>query len=263
MINVDLSRQKYYPLLKDLKTQAVGAYPLPQEKGNTIEELCAAGRLAGRVGPAHCGEKEGKRKMKFTIKQITFLLTALFTAVLLSGCGGQKKGEVSEDKDREVRQESENPMGSLASFEAGTLEGELFTQEDLGEKDVTVINFWSLTCGPCLAEMPDIAEFAQNLPDNVQMITVCLDGSLDPEETKRVLEEAGFGGVTLISGNGDLAKVCAAVQFTPTTILADAEGNILGEAIIGMQKSLEEVYTEAVNAALEDMGKEKIGSDER
>ena len=36
-------------------------------------------------------------------------------------------------------------------------------------KDVTVINFWALSCGPCIVEMPDLAEFAGALPDNVQL----------------------------------------------------------------------------------------------
>ena len=43
-------------------------------------------------------------------------------------------------------------------------------------------SFWSLRCGPCIREMPDIAAYAGELPDNVRIITVCLDGEGKEEQ---------------------------------------------------------------------------------
>ena len=37
---------------------------------------------------------------------------------------------------------------SLKDFSAVTLEGEAFTVDDIAAKDVTVINFWALSCPP-------------------------------------------------------------------------------------------------------------------
>ena len=149
-------------------------------------------------------------------------------------------------------------LGSLASFSAGTLDGGTFTQEDIAAKDVTVLNFWALTCPPCIAEMPEIADFEKALPDNVAMLTVCLDGYGNEDSVKEVLENAGFEGVTLITGDGDLLDLANNLMYTPTTVLADSQGALVGEAIIGGQADLSAAYLEAVNQALEAGGKDAI-----
>ena len=74
-------------------------------------------------------------------------------------------------------QEPENTYTNLNEFQATALDGSTFTQEDFADKDLTLINFWALSCRPCIAEMPDLAELEKALPDNVQLITVCLEAA--------------------------------------------------------------------------------------
>ena len=149
-------------------------------------------------------------------------------------------------------------LGSLQSFTALTLDGESFTQDDLAAKDITVLNFWALTCRPCIAEMPDLAAFAGALPDNVQVITVCLDGAGNEETVQSVLDGAGFTGVTLVAGDGDLVDLAWNVIYTPTTVCADSEGKLIGKTIIGGQRDLEGTLLTAVNEVLKDGGKAEI-----
>ena len=47
-------------------------------------------------------------------------------------------------------------------------------------------------------------------------------------------------------------------MYTPTTVLADSQGALVGEAIIGGQADLSAAYLEAVNQALEAGGKDAI-----
>ena len=192
------------------------------------------------------------------------LCAALTVSMLAAGCSGGKTPPASSDKPAQ----SENggnaftgtaaELGNMKSFTAVTLDGGSFTQEDIAAKDVTVINFWSLMCGPCVAEMPDIAAFSKALPDNVRMVTVCLDGTGDEESAKSILSEAGYEGVTLLSGDGDFKDICDNIQYTPTTVLVDAEGNLVGDAIIGGQEDLSGTFLTAVNAALKANGKAEI-----
>ena len=195
-------------------------------------------------------------------KTISLALSAALTLSLLAGCGGKQDGPSpdgsppadsapSSSAGSQPEQGGAAQLGSLASFTAGTL-------DDIQAKDVTVINFWALTCPPCIMELPDLAEFSKALPDHVQVITVCLDGSGNEETTAAILEEAGFDGVTLISGSGDLAALCGNLMYTPTTVLADSEGNLVGEAIIGSPRDLAGTYLAAVNAALTTGGKAEI-----
>lgn len=195
-------------------------------------------------------------------RTLSLLLAAVLALALLTGCGG-KQASVSSPEDQTVPNEPAGKegaaaLGSLASFSAGTLDGGTFTQEDIAAKDVTVLNFWALTCPPCIAEMPDIADFEKALPDNVAMLTVCLDGYGNEDSVKEVLENAGFEGVTLITGDGDLLDLANNLMYTPTTVLADSQGALVGEAIIGGQADLSAAYLEAVNQALEAGGKDAI-----
>lgn len=184
----------------------------------------------------------------YAIKWGALLLAIGLVFCALSGC---------EDKGGPV----ENITGSLASFTAQTLDGDTFTQEDILSKDVTVINFWGTFCSPCIAEMPALAAYAKALPENVQLITVCTDGAGDPAGAKEILDKAGFAGVTLISGDGDIASLVGAVEFLPTTVLVDSQGQVTGPLAHVDPASLAEGYTKAVNEVLRAGGKDEIAVD--
>ena len=195
-------------------------------------------------------------------KTISLLLGALLL-LALAGCGGKGDAQSpAEDPpaapDSREEESGAAALGSLASFSAGTLDGGTFTQDDIAAKDVTVLNFWALTCPPCISEMPEIAAFAKALPDNVQVVTVCLDGYGSEDSARAVLEEAGFEGVTLTSGDGDLLDLSANLMYTPTTVFADSRGALVGEALIGSPADLSAAYLEAVNQVLEAGGKDEI-----
>lgn len=193
-------------------------------------------------------------------KRVLLIVMVLAIAVFASGCSTESgasapAGNMQEGSGGDSMTEQ---MEILKDFEAETLEGGVFTQTDLAAKDVTLFNFWSLMCSPCIEEMPDIAAFEKSLPDNIGLVTVCLDGSTDVETVKQILSEAGYEGVTLLSGSGDFERCSDAIQYTPTTIVVDKEGNMIGKAIIGGQEDLDKTFTEAVNAALKSMGKAEM-----
>ena len=201
-----------------------------------------------------------KNKKFFTL-QLCGILTI---SMLATGCSGGKNPLTPSNSPTQTENGGNTSagtaaeLGSMKSFTAAKLDGSNFTQADIAAKDVTVINFWSLMCGPCVEEMPDLAAFAKALPDNVQVVTVCLDGTSDEESAKGILSKAGYEGVTLLSGDGDFKGVCDNIQYTPTTVLADAEGNLVGDAIIGGQEDLSGTFLTAVNAALKSSGKAEI-----
>lgn len=149
-------------------------------------------------------------------------------------------------------------LGSLCSFTAGTLDGGSFGPEDLAEKDITIVNFWATFCGPCIAEMPDLAALAGALPDNVGLVTVCLDGGGDPEAVRKLVDDAGYTGATILTGDGDLGALAGMILYIPTTVLADSQGNLVGDPIIGGQQDLAATYLAAVNSALAAAGKAEI-----
>lgn len=150
-------------------------------------------------------------------------------------------------------------VGNLGNFTADTIDGGTFSAADLRDKDVTVVNFWSITCPPCVAEMPDLAKIQAALPENVQLITVLLDGQSGVTEAQSILADAGYKGVTLVpsSSAGDLAAACGDIMYMPTTVLYDANGQALSE-FIGGQQNLERTIQNAVNHQLSIMDKPEI-----
>ena len=176
-------------------------------------------------------------------KAPVLLLAALLTlGLLLAGCSS----------------ETEEAKPLLQSFTATTLEGDSFTPEDLAGKDLTIFNFWGTFCTPCIEEMPDLAAFAKALPENVQLLTVCVDVAGDPTNAKLILEQSGYEGLTLVSGQEDFAALIQAVQALPTTIFVDSDGNLVGDVIVGGRGNLAKDFLAAANKALKASGKAEI-----
>lgn len=190
------------------------------------------------------------------------LLGAALCLSVLAGCSGEGPSpgaSQSPPAESSPAQGNAAALGTMAAFTAGTLSGGTFTQADIAAKDMTVVNLWSTMCGPCVAEMPDLARFEKALPDNVQLITVCLDGAEGAQYAQRLLEESGFEGTTLVSADGDLAALCRNVVYVPTTVFVDSRGSLIGDAMVGGgHKDLSAVYLEALNQALAAVGKDAV-----
>ena len=150
-------------------------------------------------------------------------------------------------------------LPNLNSFTAKTLDGGSFTAADFADADVTAINIWSTTCGPCIREMPELAEFAGSLPENLRIMTWCIDAEYSPDagQISDFLSECGFTGVTLTSGDGDLSGLLNELMYTPTTVFVDSAGNLLCEPVIGAG-DIETNYTAAFNEGLQKLGKDPI-----
>ncbi|MBQ8921956.1 MAG: TlpA family protein disulfide reductase [Oscillospiraceae bacterium] len=145
-------------------------------------------------------------------------------------------------------------LPDVHTFTAKGMNGEQLSQANFARADVTVINFWSTTCPPCIREMPELAEFEKSLPDNVQLLTWCYDGSYYPDDAREILDDAGFTGTTIVSWDGDLQTLLSNLMYTPTTMFFDSQGNMIAEEIIGAT-GVKGPYTEKINAALTAMGK--------
>lgn len=195
------------------------------------------------------------------------LLSALLCAAVLCGCSNAAESMTDEEMKAELglsdskapSTQLQNTSGfpDLHSFSATTLEGATITEKEFARADVTVINIWATTCPPCIQEMPELEEFRASLPDNVALMTWCLDGAFYEDTVRAILNDADFSGITIIAGDGDLNSFASSLMYTPTTVFVDSEGNLLGDAIIGAG-NIKRGYTARINEALRSMGKEEI-----
>ena len=197
-------------------------------------------------------------------------LLALLIGTSLVGCSDQETAGVGDvaaeaqtSQTTQATQATQPPAdiatyGSLGTFSAMTIDGSTFTDADVAAKDVTVINFWQTTCPPCIEELPTIQALAQRLPGNVQILTMCFDGSGKREAAQKVLDKAGWTGTTLVSASDGLLGLARTVEYTPTTVFLAADGTLVWGSIVGSPSDLEKAYLEGINATLAWQGKDAV-----
>jgi len=205
-----------------------------------------------------------KKRIVLTLMLILALslLTACEEGDPLKQCVVSRRAEKSTERHKKKKEEkekkAENALPDLNAFTAQTLDGGTFSEKDLAGKDLTVINIWQTTCAPCIEEMPELASLAASLPDNVSLITWCLDGMDAKATLEEIMKESGFANPTIISGDGDLTQLYRALMYTPTTVALDAGGNMVGEPLIGSPEDAEKAYKDYINQALKAIGKEPV-----
>jgi thiol-disulfide isomerase/thioredoxin len=192
-------------------------------------------------------------------RRIIVLLLALCLVFALAGCkkeSGQTTVPAADTGSQTVTSDGKYDFPDVRFFDATMLDGSAVTADELFDgKDVTVINCWATWCPPCLDEMDELAAFEKTLPDNVQLITYCVDGTNHADECAAILEEAGFEGKTIVSANGHFTTFIEQMQYVPTTVFVDNAGGQTCDSLIGSQEDLEAAYKERINAALKAAGK--------
>ncbi len=138
------------------------------------------------------------------------------------------------------------PLGEAKAFKTlnlETLDGGVFTAEDLKEYEVIVVDVWATWCFHCVEEMPTVAKFSDSLgkifPDNkVLYIGLCTDlvdaeGNLNEEllgVARDISDKAGVHYPQLIADrdfNNDFTA--AYVVGLPTVFYLDGDGNVIAQ----------------------------------
>ncbi len=175
------------------------------------------------------------------------ILAALLTTGL-TACGGESS------------QETGSGTGVLAGFTAQDLEGNDVDDSIFDDYDVTMINVWGTFCGPCIQEMPDLGQLAEDYADKGLQIVGIVSDATDyeggyPEETvelaKEIVEETGAGYLHLLPSQDLLNRVLSSIQVVPTTFFVDSEGNQLGGIVTG-SKSYDD-WTAILDQKLEEV----------
>ncbi len=183
------------------------------------------------------------KKWMQSIRKGAVLCTIL---ILLTGCGNTADSQDNGSEDTVVQTaESESPKEDTVqedskkfpAFTATDLEGNTVTESIFADKDLTVLNIWGTFCNPCVGEMPELGEWAKEMPDNVQMVGLIIDinGEEDTKQRDVAVDITLNAGAefTQIIVNQDFAPVLREVLGVPTTMFIDKEGNIVGDSILG------------------------------
>lgn len=155
-------------------------------------------------------------------KRLVIWLTILsLLVVFISGCNSSKKS---------------NPV-SIGDFSADTLSGGTFNQEDLAKYNLTMVNIWTTWCPYCIEEMPDLEKLYNNLPANVNMVSLCVDGKEELELAKNIIKQQSCSFTTLIPDEKLKESLLGDISGYPTTVFIDSQGNLVGKPQVGAPTS--------------------------
>ena len=125
--------------------------------------------------------------------------------------------------------------GTVIDFETTDLDGNPVKMKDIfAQHDVTMINIWATWCGPCVNEMPELADLNGELADkNCAVVGILLDDTDEATlaDAKDILENAGADFTVVIAPEN--FNDIISVQAFPTSYFIDSEGKIIGDPIIG------------------------------
>lgn len=178
-------------------------------------------------------------------KKIIISSLVLLLSVGAVGCSsntGSKddssKAKVEEKSDAAKSSEGESyePAPKFPDFVGKDSDGKEYTNSIFADKDVTVINFWSKDCPPCVDEMPELDRLNKEWSkENITLIgipTVVGEGSLK-DETDKFFKKMGVSYANIYLDDQSANEILTQLMYTPTTVVVNKKGEIVGDVIPG------------------------------
>lgn len=159
---------------------------------------------------------------------LTFMILAVL--LLFSACSGITTADTDNNGVNGA---------SLSEMTTTDIGGNVVDQTLFADHQLTMVNFWSTTCPPCIREMPDLAEL-HTVHEGFQVVGIALNISeSNMDELPTVLDVVAQTGADYphlaVSESLYEAKV-KDVHYVPETIFVDSEGNQVGEAYVGAKE---------------------------
>ncbi|MCY6354233.1 TlpA family protein disulfide reductase [Clostridium sp. ZS2-4] len=186
-------------------------------------------------------------KKKFSIKKILLAILAVVVSLfaLIIIIGPSEPGVITKEKLAEYNNKFSTI--NISGFEAKNLNGEKITSDILKNNKITMVNIFTTWCNPCIEEMPDIAKLHTNLPENSNIIGICVDAGDDDDTLKlaqKIMKKSNANFNVLIPDEVLKKRLLNLVNMYPTTIYIDSNGNIVGD--IHSSRHTEEDYRKGI-----------------
>jgi len=163
-----------------------------------------------------------------------------------------------EDKQKEPKPPDDQPIPAGRpfpfTFSTTDIYGNTVTDASLGEKELFFIHFWATWCPPCLAEMPDLAQLERDFADRVGFLVLL--GDFDNKNGAiEIYKEHDFPdipnsitvcGDTTFNAQHEIMKMLD-IMYIPTTVIIDADGNMLEHLIGAMFTDYAEILKTHLN----------------
>lgn len=183
------------------------------------------------------------------MKKILWSYCMFFSiSMLLMGCSVEEQDIVEDDitsevedtteDDNDVSEDTEDEnVVAFGTFATVTTAGDEVTESIFTDYDITMVNIWATWCSPCVNEMEELQELYAGLDDNVNVISICYDGATKTELANEIFSANGVEFMALVPDSQIEANIISTLQYFPTTIFVNSEGNIVGTRMEGAPSS--------------------------
>ncbi|WP_291115884.1 TlpA family protein disulfide reductase [Empedobacter sp. UBA7248] len=167
------------------------------------------------------------------MKTKLLILSAIFT--LFSCNKSEQKIEESAEIEKidsvakKESPESEIPKELIKApdFSLADINGKRFDLSDFKGKYV-YMDIWATWCGPCKVQIPFMKELEKQFHDApIHFVSVSLDKLEDKPIWEKMVRENQMAGVQLFAGREDNFGFDYKIEYIPTFIILDKEGNIM------------------------------------
>ena len=201
--------------------------------------------------------------MKKRMKKISIFCLTGMLALGLWACSSSKDGSADSSTSETAKIKDSSEEGSktekntgnsseeqeigengfpvnIPQFTTKDMDGNKVTNDIFAEYDLTVVNFWATYCNPCIDELPELAEWKKELPDNVSLIGLLVDvdekGSEQYKLAEKIISQTGADYQHLIATE-EFDDIISNLVGVPTTFFVDSTGKIIGEPFAGADVS--------------------------
>ena len=201
--------------------------------------------------------------MKKRMKKISIFCLTGMLALGLWACSSSKDGSADSSTSETAKIKDSSEEGSktekntgnsseeqkigengvtvnMPEFSTTDMDGNKVTNDIFADYDLTVVNFWATYCNPCIDELPELAEWKKELPDNVNLIGLLVDvdekGSEQYKLAEKIISQTGADYQHLIATE-EFDDIISNLVGVPTTFFVDSTGKIIGEPFAGADVS--------------------------
>ncbi|MDR2587478.1 MAG: TlpA family protein disulfide reductase [Coriobacteriales bacterium] len=190
-------------------------------------------------------------KIKKMLRMGAVLLAALLSVAVLTACEGGAASEGTPAPNATVENGTSAPASnavvkegaSAPDFSYVTTDEESGSLSELKGK-VVLLNLWASWCGPCVKEMPALAELKKDYPE-LEVLTVNV--SDDPASARAFISDAGYDFRWVIDEKGTISARYPA-DGIPYTIIIDRDG-VVSSLFLGSPPNTYAAYEKAIKKA--------------
>jgi peroxiredoxin len=174
----------------------------------------------------HIGSKSdmtmiGELDMRKSTKKELWVLFILLLLAIACGMVLRNYTEAKELKAGKQQQADKRNMMKDNDFRSKDLNGnDIVLSEYKGKK--VFINFWSLSCRPCIAEMADIEKLYNETKDS-DLVILSINVAGTEEKVRSAIAERGYSFPIMLDYEGTITEQYNVLGF-PTSFFIDSEG---------------------------------------